>query len=867
MHLSDFFLNFAPQSFVQKTFDRIKSNSMNKLYHFLRHNRAVLWGLLLIIVSALAWLASQCNFEENIFQLLPKTGDETYRLTFTNLRLKDKIFVQAVYTGEEQLDEEFDYSQMADAMDLFINRITEEDNDKHYILHSFSEIDPLLLLDIADYAMLHGPAYTDLTPQQLDSLCSEEHIREQLLFYKDFLDTDIGANFYDVLSYDPCGISLAAASTLLASRQSTATAGVSPAEFLMSLSEQEENGPSRFMYNHIFTKGGKACIGFITPSFGTDNSKQAKKLLNSMDKVREEVKEAYPDIDILYHGTIVLAGGNSKRMRNDIEITVGVSMLIILIMLGIFLKRPTYLMLTVLALGFGILVALAGLYLVRGGVSIMSLGIGAIVLGVAFSYVLHILIHYIYTGNIFLTLDEQTSPVLLGSLTTIGAFAGLLFTQSQLLKDFGFFALLVIIGTTCFSLMVIPQFLPRKYTPNRQAFSFLEKVNSYNIDRNKTACIITFAWVLLCICFSGRYEFDSNLRNIGYISKEAAQAQDSWNSLMNEGYTQQYFASVSENTEDALEALPRIEKTIDSLRAEGLIVGGMKMSGIMPSLAVQQQRINNWHNYFTAERQAQVWHNIRKACIETDIDPDMFYPFKEIMALPEKPNLISHSRLLPPEILENFIEETHGNTLVYFPVKSTQENAMQVKKRLAAVEGCMVLDPYFYCTNLIELIHNDFNLIMWISSLFVFLLLLITYRNFWLTLIALIPMVLSWYTVLGAMALFGQPFNLVNIIVSSFVFGIGVDYSIFILEGLLKQGENNNTMTYNKTAITLSATILVICMFVLGFAVHPAIRSISFASLVGMITTIMLSYTLEPNLYRLYMYIKQRRAQKQQAGS
>lgn len=169
------------------------------------------------------------------------------------------------------------------------------------------------------------------------------------------------------------------------------------------------------------------------------------------------------------------------------------------------------------------------------------------------------------------------------------------------------------------------------------------------------------------------------------------------------------------------------------------------------------------------------------------------------------------------------------------------------------------MDPYYYSTNLVELIHSDFDLIMWVSFLFVFVLLLVTYRNIWLTLIALAPMLLSWYTVLGAMALFNQPFNLINIIVSSFVFGIGVDYSIFILEGLLKGEDGNPTMTYNKTAITLSATILVICMFVLGFAVHPAIQSISFASLVGMITTIMLSYTLEPNLYKLYIKLKKKR--------
>ncbi len=827
---------------------------MNRLYEFFRHHKAFLWSLLLIVVAVLAWLSSQCRFEENIFQLLPKTENADYQLTFTNLRLKDKIFVQVRYR-DDAANETPEQERMAEAMEMFMSRLNERDQDSHHILYHLSDVDPLLLLDAAEYAMAHGPAYVNLSPVALDSLCTEQHIQSQIAFYKELLSTDMGDNFYDVIAYDPCGIAMSGAGFA----RSGLGSDTDIQDKLLTLFDNNEDRPSRYAFNHIFTQEGKACIGFITPSFGTDDSRQAGKLLRMMNEVRDEVAQEYPDLEVLYHGTIVLAGGNSTRMRKDLALTIGISMLFILLMLCIFLKRPTYLILSVLPIGFGILLALAGHYLIRGGVSLMSIGLGAIVLGVGFSYVLHVLIHYIYTGDIHDTLDVQTRPVLLGSLTTIGAFAGLLFTQSQLLKDFGLLALMVIIGTTIFSLAIMPQFLPRKHTPNKRAFALLEKANSYNIDRNIPICCLTAIWVVVCISFSGRYQFDSNLRNIGYISSDAAHAQNSWNELMNEGYNQQYFASVAPTVEEALEQLPLIERTIDSLRQEGVVVSTMKTSLLMPSLKTQQQRVDNWTNYFTRERRDAVWHNICTACQKEGIEASLFEPFRQLMEAPAQPQLLTDSRLLPPEVLENFVEQTHGKTLVYFPVKSTVENAKPVKDRLTLVKGCMVMDPYYYSTNLVELIHSDFDLIMWVSFLFVFVLLLVTYRNIWLTLIALAPMLLSWYTVLGAMALFNQPFNLINIIVSSFVFGIGVDYSIFILEGLLKGEDGNPTMTYNKTAITLSATILVICMFVLGFAVHPAIQSISFASLVGMITTIMLSYTLEPNLYKLYIKLKKKR--------
>ena len=810
---------------------------MKRLYHFLRQHKAVLWVSVAVCTVILAWLSAQCKFEENIFQLLPETGDEAYRVTFTNLKLKDKIFVQAVaadstFTPSSQ--------ELAEALDLFMDGVTKATEKRQSVLHTLSYIDPTLLMDAADYAASHFPAYLDMDKAALDSLCTTEHIRRQIASYADFMETDIGGNFYDVIAYDPCGMGWNVFSNLFPDHG----AG---------------QHTSRFMNNHLYSADGMVCYGFVTPAFGTDNSREASRLVETMEDVRDEVRKQYPGIDILFHGTIVLAGGNSKRMHTDIFVTVGIALLIILLLLTFFLKRPPYVLLTICALGMGVLLALAGLFVMQGGMSLMSLGIGAIVLGVAFSYVLHVLVHYIYTGDVDFTLDEQTRPVLLGSLTTIGAFAGLLFTQSRLLNDFGFFALLAIAGTTLFCLIVVPHLLPRNYTPNRRAFQFLERINAYPVERNKTVCLFTAVWVVLCLCYAGSYTFDSDLKHIGYTSPECLHAQVSWKEHVDERYDKQYFASVATSAEEALERLPLMEQTLDSLCAEGMTKESVPISLLMPSLSKQEERLNAWRYYFTPSKREEVWQHICVACRAESIEPEMFLPFRELMESPAEPELLTQAGILPPELTENLTESTGDKVLVYFPVKATHEHMPAVKECLAQLDGCMVMDPYYYTTGLVELIHKDFNLIMVISSMFVFLLLLFTYRNLWLALIAMCPMMLSWYTVLGAMALFNQSFNLINIIVSSFVFGIGVDYSVFILEGLLKGDDQNPTIVYNKTAITLSAAILVICMFILGFAIHPAISSISFASVVGMVTTILLSYTLEPNLYKLYLYIKNRK--------
>lgn len=124
----------------------------------------------------------------------------------------------------------------------------------------------------------------------------------------------------------------------------------------------------------------------------------------------------------------------------------------------------------------------------KGHFSLLALGIGAVVLGVALSYVLHIITHYKYISDPEQVLRDQVKPVCLGCLTTIGSFMGLIFIRTELLQDFGLFAAFAIVGTTFFSLVFLPQFLnPKKNKLNHRAFAIIDRINAYPFDR-KSPC-------------------------------------------------------------------------------------------------------------------------------------------------------------------------------------------------------------------------------------------------------------------------------------------------------------------------------------------------------------------------------------------
>ena len=123
-----------------------------------------------------------------------------------------------------------------------------------------------------------------------------------------------------------------------------------------------------------------------------------------------------------------------------------------------------------------------------------------------------------------------------------------------------------------------------------------------------------------------------------------------------------------------------------------------------------------------------------------------------------------------------------------------------------------------------------------------------------LAIMSFIPMAISWIIILGLMAILGIEFNIVNIILSTFVFGIGDDFSIFIMDGLLNEYKTGKKMlSSHKTAIFFSAFTSIVGMGALIFAGHPALQSISMISLLGMVAVVLISYTVQPIIFRLFI--------------
>ena len=210
--------------------------------------------------------------------------------------------------------------------------------------------------------------------------------------------------------------------------------------------------------------------------------------------------------------------------------------------------------------------------------------------------------------------------------------------------------------------------------------------------------------------------------------------------------------------------------------------------------------------------------------------------------------------------MADYISTENNFTTVTTLVKLKNEQSEWLVNKFKDVDQTLVIDRKQMNETFLGNLKNDFNRLVGYSLIVVLLILLIFYRSLSLTLVTSIPIALTWLLTIGIMGLFGIEFNIFNIIISTFIFGLGIDYSIFITNGLLTAYQTGeNVISTNKTSIILSVITTILGVGVLIFAKHPALYTISLVSIIGILSALLMAFTIQPLLFKLFIGSKTKR--------
>ena len=810
------------------------------VYRYFRKHRAVFWTVLVALFAFFGYYASKLHLEEDLNRLLPssRNADGSLKLAFADLRIKDKTFL--LFHSLKGADTE----RLSEVCDAFTDSLLHEDSlrgkGNSVVGDIFSSLPESLMDDGISYMEQHFPAY--IPPQSyvsFDSLLTPARMRKQMVSNRKDLEGTVGDLYPELIEMDPIGMR-------------------SVLEGAMKPLFGGGGGSYKIVGNHIFVNDRTVCLAFITPRYSATDTGQGSAMFTILNRLIDQFAKTCPDVKISYHGTPAHGFYNATTIKRDLKGTVIGSLVVALLLLWLCFRSNDTLPLLLTPVAFGTLAGLAMMYFIKGEFSLLALGIGAVVLGVALSYVLHLITHFKYVGDIEQTLREQVRPIMLGCITTIGSFIGLVFVKTDLLRDFGLFASFAILGTTLFTLLLLPQFFSESTKKkNERAFALISRINALRFDRSKPFVVSLVAIILLCLVtfLVKGTDFDSNMHDLGYVDPGVAASEQLLSKKTFTGDKSKYFASTGKSAEEAVSHFSQLSRQLDSLKSEGLVKSYTPTQLLFVPLKEQQQRIDHWHRYWTAGRLSQVRTLIASTAPGADLEASAFEPFFDAARASYKPDALYKAGIIPEGYLSTLMEKDRsGHYLCYTSVRCADNDSVynRICKAVASRPNQLVLDTYYYTTDNLVQLNHDFNVLQWLSMVFVLIVLMLSFRFRWKpTLLSFLPIILSWIVVLGAMDLFGMRFNLVNVIISTFIFGIGVDYSIFVMTGLMAGGEESTMLAYHKTAIFFSALILIITVGSMLLAVHPAIKSVGFATLVGLLAAVLLSYTLQPALYRL----------------
>lgn len=785
------------------------------IYEWFGKHPALFRTILALSVLVCAVFASRVRFDENITSFFDG-GEQS--AVFDNLRIKDKIVV--LVSGEDP-DEIVDVAdafvaQLEPAVGEGLIRSVTDGIDEEAMEKSMDFIYgylPIFLTD-ADYARIGQELEGDGVAQAVDHAYS-------------MVSSASGVVIGDMLLRDPLGIGIP----------------------LMSGFERFASNVDYELYaGRIFTEDLSSLLLFIDPAYGMGDTGRNGHLVDRLEKAAAAAGTEGTKITCI--GGPVIAVHNARQIKHDTTVTLSIALFLIILVIFLSFRNRRSIPLIIVPPAFGALFALAGVGLVQGNLSAIAVGAGAVVLGVALSYSIHFISHLNHTSDPRQVITDLAAPLTIGCLTTIGAFAALMFTSSALLRDIGLFSVFTLIGTTIFCLVFLPQFL-RNFNGrgHSRLLRIIERGNAYAYEDNKWIVLLFAAATVVCLFFYNDVKFDTDMSNINYMPAEIEEAEKRVGDVTGDAGT--YVVSSAPDLDGLAVRYGRLEALLQDAKDAAKIRDYVVLDNFFIPTEEQEARIARWNSFWEDRREA-VCTDLRSAAARKGFRDGAFSRFEALLYKEFEPCRYTPEEIGEVPALGEWIETGGDAQLLISRVFLDEDSKEEVYAAIADIPGTMVVDRAWFSSMMLENTVNDFNYILLISSLIVFIALLLSYGRLELTLMTFLPMCISWVIILGLMAIFDIRFNVVNIILATFIFGIGDDFSIFIMDGLLQEYRTGQKLLgAHKTAIFFSAFTAVAGMGVLIFAKHPALKSIALISVLGLCVVVLVAYTVQPWLFRL----------------
>lgn len=806
---------------------KLLANLFISAFLYFKKRKLLFFSAVLLILILLGYWASRMKFEEDVSKLIPSSEDsETINLVLKNVNFADKIVINV------STDKTNNSTQLQSYADSLNAELFENPN----IGKVQTKFEDGKMAELLDFVSTHLPLYLDEKDYaKIDSLLQPKNISLKVGETYRSIISPSGMVTTQMVRSDPLGLDFMA----------------------LKKFQRLQSGEGFTVENGYLThKNGKNVFVFVTPKASANETSQNTQLVKDLHEVIGKLNSIFKEdgVQAEFFGATPVSVANADRIKSDIILTLTISVVLLFTLFIYFYRKPHIPVIIIIPALFGSLLGMAVLYFMKGTISAISIGIGSVLLGLTLDYSLHILSHYRSTGDIEKLFKSTVKPLLICAVFTAADFLCLIFLKSDVLKDLGVFSAVSVLGAAVFALLFIPQVYSPQNSVEIKQNTFIDKLASYDFSRNKFLLIFSLLLIIVSLFTYENVGFENDLNKLNYMPEELQKAENELDKLTDYSSKSIYIAAYGNDFAEAFEANSRLYDHLLRAEQENEILNFSSIGGIALSEQDQEKKIDRWNAFWTEERKENLKMQLISDGKKYGFKQNTFYPFFTKLDEEYSPENLMENTFLNDLFLNEFIKKEKGLVTITSSLKTENTNAEKTIQQFSGEKNILVIDRKHLQETFLSNLETDFNNLFFISSIVVFVILFLFFGSIELTLITNIPIFAGWLVTLGMMGLFNLNFNAFNIIITTLIFGLGVDYSIFVTRGLIeKYTYGTDEMPAFKSGILMSALATILCFGALVFAKHPAIYSISWIPVIGLAVVVLMSFTIQPWLFRFFI--------------
>lgn len=800
-----------------------------RLFDFFKTRKVLLFSLVTTLIVLLTVSALNMNFNEDISGFLPKDKqNEQINYAYTHIGASNTIIVY--FSMRDSLADGIDV--IPEAIEYFINTLNNNDINKYSKKIQYT-VDESAIIEKMNFLSKNIPYFLDRTDyERIDSIIIKENIIKQLGYDRNILGSIQGSIMKGVISNDPLLIS---------------------SELLAGLNSFRMNEQFTVSDGYIYTADGKEAIVRIESGFPLSETANNKVLINIIDKSAKDTEDIYNDVTVKPFGAAYISVGNADQIKHDSIVTVSIAIIFIVIILFYSFRSLKIIISLPLTICFAMLFALGITSLVYHEVSLIAIGISSVIIGIAANYPLHFLDHKYHLYSTRQTINDIIEPLTIGNITTVGAFLSLLFISSPAMKNLGLFSALLLAGAILFVLIVIPHIVPENhkcYSKNPKRL--FKRFTNISFENYKPLIFIIFVLTIIFLFFD-KAKFDADMSKINYMTDEQRVMMQKLTKDTEDSDMSLFIVAEGNDINSALCEYESIYNDLQELTTTHKDIRLTSIGSYIPSKEKQKERLALWKEYWNDKN---IYPIIEEAAVQQGFKKDAFTGFKQLIDKDYEVKDMDYFAPLYDDLAENYILNEADRAMVFSVLHVKPEQCAAIMDSLKndtrfSSDKVFLFNQQSIMTQIIESLSEDFDLVLFICSCIVFFFLWLSFGRIELTLLSFLPLAISWIWILALMPVFNMQFNIVNIILATFIFGMGDDYTIFMTEGCMYEFRYGKKMlsTY-KSTVALSALIMFIGIGVLILAKHPAMRQLGEVVILGMFAVVMTAFVIPPFFFK-----------------